>query len=576
MMIRGAFGLIERARAPSPTCSSATTSRMLAVIVGIAVSGAALAQPLGTQGQEFVYRVESGDTLFGLAQRYMDSSDEWHVLQSQNHVADPMHMPTGMVIRIPLRLIPVIASAAHVVFVQGDVRSNGGPVTVGMWLHEGARIEVASRGTATLELSDGTRVTVPQNAVAEIQRARVFAKSSLIDTIINVLKGGAESRVAPRGTGVGRFEMNTPTMVTGVRGTRFRVAIAHQISRTTVLEGKVNVDSSRRSSPTVVVAGHGVAVSQAGTVSHQVPMLDAPTIEALSGPVVGDNASVRWTPVKGAVSYRVIVARDEAHTEWLSSQRVEVPTAVLAHLPEGNLTLVVTAIDASGFDGADAVMPISVRLHPAAPFAVAPVNGSKHFSDDVIFNWGAVGDAVQYELALSPDATFSRDVQRVRTGETSVGRRVAPGTWWWRVRSLAADGTFGPWGTPGTFESRRPGPTPLVSDDGGNTFHIRWNAGEANQDGVASNYRVQLARDMAFKAIVVDTITQGNDVRMARPAPGGYFVRVANLDALKPTDNDADREAAFSQPQYIEVVDYVRNSQGNAIRTENGLLRVGE
>lgn len=576
MMIRRAFDLIERKRVPGPNGLPVATHKMLAMIVGIAVSGAALAQPLGTQGREFVYRVESGDTLFGLAERYMDSSDEWHVLQNQNHVADPLHMPPGMVIRIPLKFIPVVASAAHVVFVQGEVRSNGSPVTVGMWLHEGARIEVASRGAATLELSDGTRITVPQNAVAEIKRARVFAKSSLIDAIITVLKGEAESRVAPRGTGVGRFEMNTPTMVTGVRGTRFRVATTRQTSRTTVLEGKVNVDSSRRSSPTVITAGHGVAVSQAGTVSRHVNLLDAPIIDALSGAVVGDNTSVHWAPVKGAVSYRVIVARDEAHTEWYSSQRVEAPAAVLAHLPEGNLTLVVTAIDASGFDGADAVIPISVRLHPAAPFAVAPVDGSKHFSDDVIFNWGAVGDAVQYELALSPDSTFSSDVQRLRTSETSVGRQVAPGKWWWRVRSLAADGTFGPWGTPGTFEMRRPGPTPLVSDEGGNTFHIRWNAGAGTQDGVAPSYRVQLARDIAFKAIVVDTAIQGNDVRMARPAPGGYFVRVANLDALTPTDSDADRQAAFSQPQYIEVADYVRNSQGNAIQTESGLLRVGE
>jgi hypothetical protein len=37
----------------------------------------AMAAPAGTQGSDFIYEVEAGDTLIGLAARYMTSPDDW-------------------------------------------------------------------------------------------------------------------------------------------------------------------------------------------------------------------------------------------------------------------------------------------------------------------------------------------------------------------------------------------------------------------------------------------------------------------------------------------------------------------
>ncbi|MDF6710473.1 LysM peptidoglycan-binding domain-containing protein, partial [Escherichia coli] len=45
---------------------------------------AAVAQPSGADGTDFVYRVQPGDTLISLAARYMNSVDGWRLLQQRN------------------------------------------------------------------------------------------------------------------------------------------------------------------------------------------------------------------------------------------------------------------------------------------------------------------------------------------------------------------------------------------------------------------------------------------------------------------------------------------------------------
>ncbi|ULX52236.1 histidine kinase [Cupriavidus taiwanensis] len=539
----------------------------LALLAGAAVP--AQAGPAGAQGADFIYVVEPGDTLIGLASRYMASEQGWRTLQRLNGVADPYRLVPGSRVRIPLSQIPEQAASARVVYVSGAVRANGRPVQVGMTLDEAARIETPAGASATLELPDRTRVTLPPGTTVAVNRLRTFARSGLVDTVIRIDKGAAETRVAPEGGGVGRFEMHTPMMVTGVRGTRYRVSADAGGSRSEVLQGRVGVSAARASTAAAAVperamtaaasleAGYGIGVSAGGKLSQPVPLLPAPVLLPPNETVLGPSFEAAWQPVPGAVGYRVRVARDAALSElvWTGTASGAGAARVRVDgLPEGTLYLSVSAIDRHQLTGHDAQAPVSVRLNPPAPFTQQPAAEAVRYADAVSFEWATVPGAASYELALATDAAFTRDAVVHAAAASPAAQALAPGRWWWRVRSVDAAGLPGPWSDAVPFRVEPKPPVPTLQDDGG-ALHIGWPDG-----GGGPGYRVQLAGDAGFATLLADEHTATNAIDLPRPAPGVYFIRVARA-----APGVAPDPAAFSAPQRIEVIAMLRDGQGGAI-----------
>ncbi|OZI16647.1 peptidoglycan-binding protein [Bordetella genomosp. 7] len=317
----------------------------------------AAAQPLGALGDDFVYRVRPGDTLIGLAGAYTRNEANWSVLQRLNSVTDPHRLMVGRELRIPFSMIPERPAASQVVHVSGAASIDGAPLRVGMTVAEGAVITTAPNGFVTLQLADGSKVTLPQQGTTELQRLRQFDGSELTDSILRVESGVVESHVAPSGQGVGRFEVRTPVAVTGVRGTRFRVRADTQGVRSEVIDGSVRLHSHASGhSPGAAVAvnkGHGAAVGADGVLKGVHTLLPAPTVGEPQ-----KAGSGQWTaavsPVPGAVAYRVQVSRDAEGLELTSSQRFAGTDIRFSAPGSGVYFVAVRAIDAAGIEGSDA------------------------------------------------------------------------------------------------------------------------------------------------------------------------------------------------------------------------------
>jgi hypothetical protein len=535
----------------------------LAWLAGVA--GPAQAGPAGAEGADFLYLVEPGDTLIGLAERYMASADGWRTLQRLNGVADPYRLVPGSRLRIPLNQIPEQAASARVVYVNGEVRANGRPVQVGMSLDESARIETPAAGSVTLELPDRSRITLPPNTTVAVRRLRTFARSGLTDTVIRIEQGGADTRVAPEGSGVGRFELHTPMMVTGVRGTSYRVAADAAGSRSEVLAGRVGVSAARPARPVPaghamsaaaqVSAGYGVGVSDRGRLSQPVALLPAPVLLPPADTVLGPAFDAAWQPVSGASAYHVKVARDAALTEVAWSGTTTDTRARPEGLPEGTLYLAVSAIDANRLTGLAAQAPVAVRLNPPAPFTLQPAADAVRYGETVAFAWAAVPGAASYELAVAGDAGFAGEVALHPADEPASAHPQAPGQYWWRVRSVDAAGRPGPWSAPVAYRVEPPGPVPSMQDDG-KTLQVGWPADR----GAGTGYRVQLSADAGFATLLVDQHTETNAIELPRPAPGVYYVRVARAAPGAVPDT-----GAFSAPQRIEIFTYLMDGNGAAI-----------
>ncbi|MBV8158082.1 MAG: FecR domain-containing protein, partial [Dyella sp.] len=367
-----------------------------------------------------------------------------------------------------------------------------------------------------------------------------------------------DSRVAPQGGDVGRFEIRTPLMVTGVRGTRYRVSADDAGSRSEVIEGRVGVGAGVRPGPaTPVEAGFGIGVSPAGKLSKPAALLPAPDIAALPQPVMGHSVTVHWSPVPGAVGYRVEVARDPALTEWVSSGEVTAPEAVLSDLPDGPLQLAVSALSQDRLTGVAAVQPFTVRRNPPAPFSLAPEPDATVHGGAVAFRWAAVQGVSGYELALAADSAFAQQADMRREDGVEASRTLPVGRWWWRLRSLDAQNRPGPWSDALQVTVQPAPPTPAPVDDG-SVLRVHWPADAAG--GAAAGYVLQMAADPGFETGLVTLPTTESMVSIPRPAEGTYFIRVARArgDAMPPVQ-------AFSPPQRLDIRAVLRDGLGGVV-----------
>lgn len=320
--------------------------------------GAALAQPAGAQGEDFLYRVMRGDTLGELSQRYTGSTDNWRRLQQLNSVSDQFSLPVERLLRIPFALIPERASAARVSHAVGEARIDGQAAAAGQELREGQALTTGAAGFVTLELADGSTLSVPSSSEFRLSRLREFQGTGLIDVIVEMRQGSMESEVAPQQSGVGRFEVRTPVSVTGVRGTRLRVHASSEGARSEVLRGQANVDTAQ-SGATMLKTRQGVAVDASGRSSGARPLLDAP---ALSIPVRGGAGwQVDFPPVPGAQTYTVLVSKDEKGNQLVSRQRVQTPPVSVNAPGPGLHYVIVRAVDDAGLEGLDGRQPFEGR-----------------------------------------------------------------------------------------------------------------------------------------------------------------------------------------------------------------------
>ncbi|CAJ0862750.1 FecR domain-containing protein [Ralstonia flatus] len=528
----------------------------------------AMAQPSGADGSDFVYRVQPGDTLISLAERYMDSVQGWRLLQQRNHVADPYRLQPGSLLRIPFDRIPVVPATAQVVFAR-DATTGGKPLQAGTKLAEDAQIDTGDKGAVTLAFDDGTRVTVPPGSHVALSRVRAFARAGLIDVRVHVKKGEAESNVAPKKSGVGRYEISTPALVTGVRGTRFRVQASEAGSTSSVLEGEVATSAGRQKQ--AVKAGFGVVASAGHLKRTALPA--APRLDTIPQLVQTPCLRATWQPVKGAVGYRAAVARDAALTELTAYQSSKAPAATLCGDEDGDYILVVQSVDALGLTSESATRPFTVRLHPEAPYTIQPASDRTYRSGDVAFAWAMVSDAGSYDLEVSDAETFASPVIQQHGKDVRLVRPLTAGTWWWRVRSVAADGKTGPWSDAQRFRvldiPLDAAPTAAVDAGDDGKLHAHWSALSPELVASGARTRVQLAGDTSFAKPIVDIVSEGNEATLPRPPSGVYYIRTG-------VDLGDAASVVYAKPQRIDVGSFVGDSARSPVQSGDGNLLLND
>jgi hypothetical protein len=495
-------------------------------------------------GEDWLYRVERGDTLIGLHQRLLRPEARWREVQRLNRVADPRRLRPGSTLRIPLAMLreqPVLAEVLHrhgEVVVERAGRAPRQPLDAAASLAADDVVITGAQSSATLRFADGSRVLIGPDSRLRVERHVRLGTSNVVDTRLRLDAGGVATQVQPAKPAP-RFELRTPVINLGVRGTEFRSRIDGTRTLAEVTEGRVGFGGLP------LAAGFGAAATAAGPEPARA-LLAAPDLARLPERIERVPLQLALVPLAGAARYRAQVFDGE---RLVLDGLFDAPAAAWnVDLPDGRYELRARGADADGIEGRDARHAFTLKARPEPPFLLRPRSDERVTDDEVLLAWSRNPDAASYRVQVAATPDFAAPlVEREGLGGTEASVAVPLGRHHWRVRSVRADGDLGPWGDPRPFEraAKPPPPTapapkaPRESDQG---ILLGWSASPI----AGATYQVQAARDAAFGELVLDEKTTGTEVLLPKPAPGTYHVRVR---AVGPDG----RAGPWGTPQTVDV-----------------------
>ena len=482
------------------------------------------ATPPDIPPDEFHYYAQPRDTLIGVSRRLLRDPRRWPEVQRHNHIIDPRRIPPGSILAIPYEWLRLSVESATVTDLAGAVDRDGRSLNPGDRLGPGSVIHTGEDGSVTLDLADGSVVTLHKSSTLELdEMARVAGTDSARSIRLHLRSGRVEARVKPH-RDVGRFEIQTPVAVSAVRGTEFRNGFDEADRRSTAetLEGAVGVAGATGS--VAIPAGFGTRVEQDRAPLPPVALLSPPNLAGVDERQSAPAVQLQWAAVAGARAYRVQVAAEPGFKS-LSEDRAIPDTAVALSVADGEHWLRVRSIDTLGLEGVDAVRHFTRHRLPPAPALSAPSAGTRVFGT-VHLAWQASEPTPWYAVQVSNDPSFESMVidRRLETAALDLDV-LPPGGYFWRVASVSASGESGSWSVPSSFAQRTAPAMPDAPRVHGKQAQFSW------RPFAERGYRVQIDADANFANPVVDVRTDDPLLSLPRLFPGVYYVRVQGTDA---------------------------------------------
>ncbi len=530
--------------------------RALATAITALCAAAAWAAPPGARPaaaeDTWQYDVQPGDHLVGIAEKMLEQPRDWRRLQRLNRVTDPRRLKPGRALRIPVAWLRADAVEAEVTQVVGQATLRGSdgrssPARDGTPLRAQETLETDADSSAMLRFVDGSELRVSPASRITLEQAQVLRGNGQAVQVIRLDNGEVESQVRsepPRP----RFEIRSPVLRLGARGTEFRAAfdVSRQVGQAAVDSGRVEAIGSSPKDSTLLSGGFGVAATAQG-LSRPVELLPAAPLPG--SPVIIERLPVRlrWSALTAAVppgtpwQAQVLpkatgAAGPAAPARLLAERRGSGPEADFGALPDGEYRLRLRAVDAQGLAGREAGLHFVVAARPEPPFLSAPAPGAVVVGARTRLNWARSSAAARYRLQIAPGADFARpahDLRDLESGEASVD--IAPGTWFWRLASVRADGLQGPWSDAQAFE-QRPEPPPATpsapqSETGTDgQLRFRFSAGKPSD-----RYEFQLARagngPVDFTKPLLERGSATPELLLGGLGAGGYELRARIVDA---------------------------------------------
>jgi len=379
--------------------------------------------------------VKPGETLWSISNQQLATPLRWPEVQQRNQVGEPRLLQPGTVLYFSDgRLVPEGAAVVTAVEGQASRKRVGGEqaLTPGMPIQAGDTLITGTDAFVTLGVAGGSRVVLPSRSALEVLAVDA-------NTVrLRLIEGRVESQVHKQQPNQ-QFEIRARSMGLGVRGTHFRVRDEDGVLTGEVIAGEVVVQRTSQAEPPLVLReGRGAVLTENGP-SQAMGLLPAPQLVAET--TARNDRTFRFTPMPGAQTYRLQLARDERFLLPVHEQRGPGPSfTVPAELASGLYQLRLTAFDAARLEG----LPGDSTVYlPTVTGGTGGQGTSSVLSDGrVEVRWpGASGQRYTFELSRSPDfAVLLLNEPSVYATGMTVGPFALGGRYHWRARQAIADG----------------------------------------------------------------------------------------------------------------------------------------
>jgi hypothetical protein len=503
-------------------------------------------------GETVVIKVENGDTLINICEKYLESQTDWRKIARINRLANPNRIYPGQYLVIPVEFLKGIPIDGNVSFVKGVAEIYDGgekkwkSLSLNDTILQGEQVRTAVDSSLEISYSDGVSLLMRENTIVDISRAR--SKSDTNEVYDFFLDVGRAVNKLRKSTGKEiRYKVHTPTAVAAARNTEFRVTVGDDAAtRLEVLEGNVGVRSGKQEID--VPTGYGAMIEKGMAKAQQNKLLSPPVPAEILPLYRSMPMKFFFKPVPESDAMRIILARDVSFKNIVKQKRIGIHESFeVVGVDDGAYYLSGRSIDPYGLEGpSSAPIPIKVRVNPLPPFIQTPINGAQIKANVCKLSWLKVPDAVSYHIQVAGDPDFSKvllddDNLAENSFQTPALEYT---TYYFRICSIAVDGYKGIWSDTGNFTLVAPPPAPPLEEPelGEADIGIRW------QDlGEGMTYRFQLARTSDFKELLIDRKTDTPEIKIGRPEKSGtYYVRTQAMD----TDGYT---GTFSAPQSFKI-----------------------
>jgi len=393
--------------------------------------------PRAAAGEEdsIRYAVRRGDTLSRLAADYMVTLEAWRTVGRINRIAEPRAIPIGTMLTVPTRLLKAEPLGAHIITFRGEGRIEASgtatPLAVGLAVEPGMAIETGTGSFATLELSNGSRITLPSHTRLRVTAMRRFLLTGSVDFDFLLEKGRLETGATPLGARGGRYRIRTPIAVSAVRGTIFRIGYEEggAPSLTEVIEGIVAVAPPGGHTETAVEKGFGASVAANGALTIE-KLLPAPELLQPGRLQVDPLVTLSLAPLDGARAYHVQIARDAGFVDLEQETYVATPEIRFADVANGQWFVRATGVAASGLEGLPRTYTMRRMLTGLDGSAERDAGGGYRF------RWAGPGEGRRvYHFRLRRDVPDSVPLvdEPGLSGDSLTLSDLPPGTYRWRV-----------------------------------------------------------------------------------------------------------------------------------------------
>ncbi len=309
-----------------------------------------------------VVLTDKDTTPLNVYQKYLDSADFWRALAEHNMLGKDIR------IRVPKQMLKSDQIPAKITEFSGRVEIARNfdwkwvKVVPNMLVQQGDWVRTRSRSSVEILQDDGTVIRLRPNskAMIDLSGTTETARGEIRVTHVKLESGSLVAKVKKLMQRDSRFEIQTPTATSFIRGTEFRVKVEDQgATRLEVLEGAV--DFGDQASKVSVQGDFGSMVASSGaqpSAPHGLPSAPAELFTPEDKQVLDGNLATyrfSWATVEKATQYHLEIATDDGFKQlveeaWLDGSNADLMHLRVDALAPGTYFWRVSALDAAGYE----------------------------------------------------------------------------------------------------------------------------------------------------------------------------------------------------------------------------------